>query len=217
MIVEFIKDKYKCGSNRGIYATDYDNLCKDLNTVIDFDKSIYPFKWVESEDKTKYNGVRKTKEEYFKDESPSVKPGTMFIYDGQVFAIDSENRLVLAVSETGALAVERFVKDVLSGEMELMRGSLNSTAENVIVEEIEEVPENLLDNEKNLSYYKGKIWRQGTNLPKKFKTTFQSCNCILPVTLWFDNTRIFYDPEEIFEDQVEDLITEFLYWSWANK
>jgi hypothetical protein len=47
MKVTFLAEKYKCGSNLGIYFADTENLIPNLNEAIDFENSEYPKKWVE--------------------------------------------------------------------------------------------------------------------------------------------------------------------------
>ena len=102
MKVTFLTEQYKCGSNLGIYFADTENLISKLNDAVDFDGSEYPKKWVETED-------------------GKIKEGTMFVYEGQVFAVDSDKRLIVTLSETGALSAERFVTEILEAELEMIK------------------------------------------------------------------------------------------------
>ena len=215
MRVTFIADEYRCGSKLGLYAEDYEGLIKDLTDAIDFEGSDYPTKWTETEDKKAYHPEKQTPEEYFGDQE-KIKPGRMFVYDGQVFAVDSDTRLVLTLSETGALAVRRFLNEVLKPELELIRGEIKIS--DVKIEEIKEIPEDLKENKYSIHYYIGKVWkdRVGDLVPKTFKTVFKSQDSFTDIELYVSGFNVYFNPDVVFEDQVGDLVQDFLTWTYKN-
>ena len=130
MKVTFLADKYRVGTDRGLYAHEKEGILEDLNLVIDLEHSVYPEKWVETEDKKAYHKTTQTMDEFFEGRTEKkLEPGDMFVYDGQVLAIDRPNRLIVCISETGALAVQRFVEEILSAEVRMAKGDSNLVKE----------------------------------------------------------------------------------------
>ena len=60
-------DKYRVGSERGLYAHEKEGILEDLNLVIDLENSVYPEKWVETEDKKAYHKTEQTMDEFFEE------------------------------------------------------------------------------------------------------------------------------------------------------
>ena len=212
MVITVLRDKYNCGSNRGITYIEYPNLLGKLNQIIHWHLSTFPLKLKEKPEDPD------VEDREFLGKEPELKPGNMFVYDGQVFAIDSPERIVLAVSETGALAVERFVKDIVEVELELQRGDPEYTTKDVQVTEIQKLPDELSEVEPySLPYYKEKIWREKTKLPRMFQAIFRSGLSFLPVRIWFKGNHVYYYPDEVEPEIIEDLVQEFLCWTWKEK
>lgn len=214
MIVTFLSGKYRCGSDLGIYAKEKEGYLENLNKVIDFQNCIYPEKYVESEDKTKYVAVKMTPSEFFEGKEQKLEPGHMFVHEGQVFAIDTPDRLVLTLSETGALAVDRFLKDILEAELKLRHTEPDWDTRDVTIAEITEIPEE--KNEISIPYYLGKAWREGTNLPEKFKIKFCSNYSLTPVELYISGQTVYYAKDEFTQDEVDYLITEILCYTYQE-
>ena len=42
MLIQVIGQKYQCGSNIGLYYHDQEGYLKDLNSLIEWDKCIFP-------------------------------------------------------------------------------------------------------------------------------------------------------------------------------
>lgn len=219
MKVTFLADQYKCGSNLGIYFADTENLISNLNEAVDFENSEYPKKWVETEDKKAYHPTPMTREETL-GEDGKIKEGTMFVYDGQVFAVDSDKRLIVTLSETGALSAERFVTNILNAELEMIRSE--EELENFKSEKVDGIPATFKESSSvvPIPYYKGKIWREklGDTLQDFQRVTFESPNAFGEVELWVDSKKlkVWYDPKIVFEDQAEDLVSEYMGWTFKN-
>lgn len=220
MKVTFIADKYRVGSNRGLYAHEKDGILDDLNLVIDLDGSKYPEVWVETEDGKAYHKTEMTQDEFFKDRSEKkLEAGDMFVYDGQVFAIDRPDRLVLALSESGPLAVQRFIEEVLSVEVRMKMGDPEYGDGKLEMKEIEDLPTNLQKDAPYycIPYYKEKVWREKTEWPKKFQVTFSTPISFIPVTLFVVGNKVYGNPEEVDSDMLEALTFEFMSRSWNQK
>ena len=219
MKVTFLEDQYKCGSNLGIYFADHPNLIRDLNEAIDIQGSEYPKRWVETEDGKAYHPTPMKPSEVLGPEE-KIKEGTMFVYDGQVFAVDSGERLIVTLSETGALSAERFVNDILGAELEMIRSE--EELENFKSEKVDGIPATFKESSSvvPIPYYKGKIWREklGDTLQDFQRVTFESPNAFGEVELWVDSKKlkVWYDPKIVFEDQAEDLVSEYMGWTFKN-
>ena len=119
MKVTFLADKYRVGSERGLYAHEKEGILEDLNLVVDLEGSVYPEKWVETEDGKAYHKTEQTMDEFFEGRAEKkLEPGDMFVYEGQVLAIDRPDRLIVCVSESGALSVVRFVEEGPAGGLD---------------------------------------------------------------------------------------------------
>ena len=216
MKVTFLAEKYKTGSNRGLFAHEKDGILDDLNIVIDLESSTYPEKWVETEDKKAYHKTNITKEEFFKDRDKKLCPGDMFVYDGQVFAIDRPDRLIVAVSESGALSVVRFVEEILSVEVKMKKGDSEYGEGEIRIKEIDSLPSDFPEDitPHFIPFYTEKIWREKTKLPKKIQVTFSTPLSFIPVRLFIIGNKVFGYPDEVDPEMIKDLVDEFLSRSY---
>ena len=216
MKVTFLADKYRVGSDRGLYAHEKEGILEDLNLVVDLEGSVYPKKWVETEDGKAYHETEMTKEEFFKDREEKLMPGDMFVYDGQVLAIDRPDRLIVCISETGALAVQRFVAEILSAEVKMAKGDPEFGEGEIMMKEIESLPADIPDDTTPyyIPFYTEKCWRDKTNWPKNFQVTFSTPISFLPVRLFVVGNKVFGYPEEVEPEVMETLTSEFMSRSW---
>ena len=216
MKVTFLADKYRVGSDRGLYAHEKEGILEDLNLVVDLEGSVYPKKWVETEDGKAYHETEMTKEEFFKDREEKLMPGDMFVYDGQVLAIDRPDRLIVCISETGALAVQRFVEEILSAEVKMAKGDPEFGEGEIMMKEIESLPADIPDDTTPyyIPFYTEKCWRDKTNWPKNFQVTFSTPISFLPVRLFVVGNKVFGYPEEVEPEMMETLTSEFMSRSW---
>ena len=216
MKVTFLADKYRVGSERGLYAHEKEGILEDLNLVVDLEGSVYPKKWVETEDGKAYHKTEMTKEEFFKDREEKLMPGDMFVYDGQVLAIDRPDRLIVCISETGALAVQRFVEEILSAEVKMAKGDPEFGEGEIMMKEITDLPADLPDDITTyfIPYYTEKCWRVKTSWPKNFQVTFSTPLSFLPVRLFVVGNKVCGYPEEVEPEMMETLTSEFMSRSW---
>ena len=216
MKITFLADKYRVGSDRGLYAHEKEGILEDLNLVVDLEGSVYPKKWVETEDGKAYHETEMTKEEFFKDREEKLMPGDMFVYDGQVLAIDRPDRLIVCISETGALAVQRFVEEILSAEVKMAKGDPEFGEGEIMMKEIEFLPADIPDDTTPyyIPFYTEKCWRDKTNWPKNFQVTFSTPISFLPVRLFVVGNKVYGYPEEVEPEMMETLTSEFMSRSW---
>jgi hypothetical protein len=206
MKITILGDKYRVGSKRGITKLTQAGYLGDLNKVVDFEGSVYP-------KKLKEGGDPKKKEDYIEDReflgSPaSLKPGNMFLHEGQVFAIESENDLVLCVTETGAFAIKRFLEEILGSEVKLSNDPGGIEDFKVIHED--KVPEEYETYKPG--YYLMKSWKEKTSWEgETLRFDFTSSAHIFPVTLYLESPGVirydslYVDPEEIYDTTLEAL------------
>lgn len=220
MIVNFLKDKYRCGSNLGYSAVKKKNLLKDLNSIIEWDFCVYPKKLKEGGDAQKEEDWIEDKEFFGKGAERKLVPGNMFVFDGQVIAVDNEEQLVLCVTETGYYALQRFYDSFVMSEVKLNN---NNTAEDFCFSEIDVLDDKKFDKEFSVPYYLMKIWRdkvQKTRWNKDkgllIKTEFIPKDFIYPIELVIKDWKVCYNSEDVPDDMIEDTSIEMLSWFWNN-
>ena len=217
MKVIFLADKYRVGTDRGLYAHEKEGILDDLNLVIDLEHSVYPEKWVETEDKKAYHKTTQTMDEFFEGRAEKkLEPGDMFVYDGQVLAIDRPDRLIVCVSESGALSVVRFVEEILAAEVRMQKGDPEFGKGEIMMKEIETLPADLPDDitPYYIPFYTEKCWRDKTGWPKNFQVTFSTPISFIPVRLFVVGNKVCGYPEEVEAEMLETLTAEFMSRSW---
>ena len=215
MIITVLPSKYRCGSNRGITAIEYPGLVVKLNQIINWNLSTFPFKTKENPDDPD------VEDREFLGSDPKLVPGSMFIYrEGQVIACDSDDRLVLVMSETGPLALQRIYDEEISLEFDL---KFNYWGGDVKFEKAER--KDIPDTYKSYTvpYYLMMIFKNyfllGRDYPRKnlcLRCTLDSDNYIMPVTLYMQDWTISYNPSEVFDEQIEDTAKELIAWFYNN-
>ena len=219
MIITILQDKYRCGSHLGYSAIDEKGLIGKLNSVIDWKFCTFPKKLKEGGDRKKDDDWIEDRE--FLGAEPKLVPGNMFIYDGQVIAVDQDDRLVLCVTETGAWAIMRFKDTILKNEL-LLRDKDDFQTSDVTCSEIEKPEDGKFEAEYIVPYYLMKIWREHV-LPGRFKEEnlnlkiqFTSEDHIFPVELIIQDWKIKYNNEFVPEDMMERTALEALTWTYNN-
>lgn len=215
MKVTFLAEKYRVGTNRGLYAHEKEGILDNLNLVVDFEGSTYPRKWVETEDGKGYHETDSTREETLGKDG-LITTGTMFIYEGQVFAVDRPDRLIVCLSESGPLSVKRFVEEILEVEVKMQKGNPEYEKGEIMMKEIESLPSDLPEDLKPyyIPYYQEKSWRDKKGWPKNFQVTFSTNLSFLPVRLFVMGNKVWGYPEEVEPDMIPELTDEFLSRSW---
>lgn len=136
MVIEVLAQKYKCGCNRGLAKFEEPDLLSKLNIIIEWDLCKFPSKVEEVDgdvevdvldengnptgEEKKEKVEKEVEDRNFLGDDPELVPGNMFLLDGQVIAVDSENTLVLVLSQTGYMSLQRVWDDLIKPEIELI-------------------------------------------------------------------------------------------------
>lgn len=135
MIIEVLSQKYKCGCERGLSELKIPGILNNLNAVIEWDFCRFPLERKELDETEEVvvgqdddgNDIKESRKKVvefenkeFLGEDPELKPGNVFLYKGQVIAVDSPDRLILVVSETGFNSLERIYNENMKTEFDLL-------------------------------------------------------------------------------------------------
>ena len=136
MVIEVLAQKYKYGCNRGLAKFEEPDLLSKLNIIIEWDLCKFPSKVEEVDgdvevdvldengnptgEKKKEKVKKEVEDHNFLGDDPELVPGNVFLLDGQVIAVDSENALVLVLSQTGYMSLQRVWDDLIKPEIELI-------------------------------------------------------------------------------------------------
>ena len=218
MVIRVIAKNYNCGSNIGLYYFDDDHMLEKLNQVIEWDKSGFPFE-------VKEGGSPFNQEDYVENrkylgDKPELKPGDCFYWIRQEFAIDSPTRLIVLQSETGPLAGQRFMEEVVDNEVKLIQ---DRGIKNVKVEDIGELKRNdsgVVLNEKGeeltgnytpryaiMKLWKEKFMQNRYDFGTTLKLTIESDNYLISPVLYVNKWSVYYNPEWIFDDDMAECVT----------
>lgn len=155
-------------------------------------------------------------------EEPELRPGDCFLFKGQVIAVNDNDSLVLIVSETGALALERIWEEHIEPELKLMFNTYETGEVTHEVSSVDKIPEKFEGNY-SVPYYLYKIWKDkfvhGRGYLEKglcIKATIESDITFLPVTLYLLDWSVRYNPDEVEEDQIELVTHELLSWFYEK-
>lgn len=122
MIIEVLAQKYRCGCEKGMADLVIPGILVKLNAVIEWDFCRFPeeikHEKKDSADENSEEIEVRTELRDFLGEDPELKPGNCFLYKGQVIAVDSADRLILVVSETGYGALDRIYEENFKTEFE---------------------------------------------------------------------------------------------------
>lgn len=229
MIITVLSQIYKCGCNRGITAIEKSSLLPKLNAIIEWDLCEFPTKLekkVEKETDEEGKEIEVEKEvevgdrNFLGENEPELKPGNCFLLNGQVIAVDSVDRLVLIVSETGAGALNRLWKECIEPEIDLVFNSYDTEKVDwKVVEENQNVVENEYDQTYKVPYNLYKIWKdhfvEGRGFLKSglmIEAKMESDNFIFPIDFLLEDWSIKYKSLQLEEDEVEYAVKECLCW-----
>lgn len=222
MIITILAQKYKTGCGRGMAKIDRLHILSHLNMIIEWSKCIWPEKEEEVEVENllgeKGTEKRKVPDTKFLGEIPELRPGDCFEIDGQVVAIDSEDRLVLIVSETGPAALERLWTDVIEPEIDM--NFYMTAVGDVKWEKAEkkDIPKNY--EEVAVPYNTYKIWKE--KFPEKendccVRMTIEDDDLILPVDVYFLKWTAMVNLEDFMdEEHAKEIIKRTIAWFYER-
>ena len=233
MVITVLDQKYKCGCNRGINAIEKDFILIHLNSIIEWKFCTFPQRLkegAEPDEEGKYKDEDIYEDREFLGADPELKPGDCFLYSGQVIAVDSENRLILIVSETGPKALNRIWEEAIEPEFDMMFG--NYLVNRVDYKQINPtlIPTNY-EGVQSVPYPIVKIWDehfiQGRFQQEKelsVELNVDSDEILWPITIYATRTKgtwLFrYNEEDIVadnEDDVKRVILSIVSWFYQHK
>lgn len=218
MVITILDQNYSCGSDRGIYYHEEKDILQKLNSVIDWEASKFPIRLKPDGDPSKVEDFIPDKT--FLGETPQLKPGNMFFYDGNVFAIDREDKLILCISETGALSVDRFVKNILSAEYSML---LNNDVEQISYSKVDKmdftgfihVPVNCEKMKIFNNTFKSNHFDENDILKIVVE---ESDSIISPITMYITKWEVLYEPSEYLEEDFAPVLVDgVLSWFYKQK
>jgi len=204
MLIQALLQKYQSGCNKGIYALQIPGLLNKLNSII---------KW------KPYDDPEIEKKFEHKD---TLSSGDCFLYNGQVIAVDNENQLVLIVSETGPLALDRIVKEHLLPEYELKDIYKDINSFNFkLLESKFQIPEVYTEKIKIDSIYQRILKEHCKYLTYLEIPTIEfiidSDVLFMPITIFYKDNYLYYNKEELIdEDLVKEAIKEVISGVYNN-
>lgn len=206
---------YKCGCGKGMYAVKEKGILGKLNSLINWSSCIWPEKvdmeTVEIDGKEEQREKR-TPLPDFLGNPPQLKPGNCFSWEKNIMAVEGEDDLVLIISETGPLAIKRFIAHVNNIE------HFNNLPG---LEKIEEVQLNKPEEGIESVRLKWEKWEVLKNYYKEEKEisikVTDSERLLYPIVVWIDRRDLYYNPIDITEKElVQDELADQIY-SWLIK
>lgn len=207
MLVTILAQKYKTGCERGIAAEELPDILTKLNAVIEWDKCEFP---------KKKEGETEIEDRKFLGDTPELKPGDCFFYEGNVIAVDRDDRLILILSETGPGALHRICHDIILEEFYLF---MNCTdVDSVEFKEVDPatIPEDY--EEYPVSFYLMKIFREKVAYGRFNSDVCLECNVdfYIPLHMYIRNWSMFFNKEEIDDEIVDVAKKEILAWFYKK-
>lgn len=178
MKIDVLPQKYKVGCERGINFIKKPGLLDKLNMIIEWPKCSFPHVPDHDEERDtgqvddEGNPITQTvhifkEDRTFLGDDPELKPGNCFKLDGQLIAVDSDDRLILMVSETGGFALQRLWEEKILPEIEMVFNDYD--IDNVEMEDIDpnDLPKDLESGKLEWKYWN--IWRNQFKKTEKRK------------------------------------------------
>ena len=224
MIIELTAQKYKVGCGKGLDMYEEPNLLDKLNYIIEWDFCKMPVSLVETVEQ-EVDGEKLKINIYEEDKSrvTELKIGDTFLFNGQVFAIDSEERIVLVVSGTGRGALGRFIEEVFHPEYKMMYGNRDVDVD----WELHDEDRGEFDTSLSVPYIDYRIWRDRfvagrEDLVKRkkdnaiqVKATVKVEGFLLPIEIILGDWEAYYRSDE-FDEEDREMLEEVVRYTLAN-
>ena len=224
MIIELTAQKYKVGCGKGLDMYEEPNLLDKLNYIIEWDFCKMPVSLVETVEQ-EVDGEKLKINIYEEDKNrvTELKIGDTFLFNGQVFAIDSEERIVLVVSGTGRGALGRFIEEVFHPEYKMMYGNRDVDVD----WELHDEDRGEFDTSLSVPYIDYRIWRDRfvagrEDLVKRkkdnaiqVKATVKVEGFLLPIEIILGDWEAYYRSDE-FDDEDREMLEEVVRYTLAN-
>lgn len=227
MIITVLEQKYKVGCGRGIAMIEKPHVLSHLNMIIEWSKCIWPEKEEDVEVET-LEGEKelkkiKTANDKFLGDEPELKPGNCFLLGGQVIAVDSEDRLVLIVSETGPGALNRVYEDLIEPEIDMIFNTYQVDVLGWEKSKKSQIPENY--EPVSIPYNVYKIWKDKFLVKEGIadsddlciKVEVESSDLFMPVVIYFLKWNVFVSLDDYMDkDHVKDIVKQAVSWFYER-
>lgn len=226
MIIEVLAQKYRCGCEKGMADLVIPGILVKLNAVIEWDFCRFPEEIKhEKKDPADENSEEievRTELRDFLGEDPELKPGNCFLYKGQVIAVDSADRLILVVSETGYGALDRIYEENFKTEFEMIFNDYEIEDVKWEVNDTGEVPTEY-DETYKVPYNLYNIWKERFVSGRGFispglclKVVMNSDSFTMPLEFYMLDWSIRYKSSQLEPDEVEYATKQLLSWFYDN-
>lgn len=212
MVIEISNWSWEAGSRKEIDRIDIPSILFKLNSIIEWDFCRFP---PLGKDKSPDDPDKEDTE--FLGTPPELTVGKVFKLGNQLLGVDSEDSLVMILSETGGLGLRRTWEENISPEIDL---EFNIEKPNNLTFEVSnssEIPDTWESH--RIPYAQAKIWRDrflpGREYPEKglcLKAELTSDSFIFPIHLYIQDWTIWYDPIEMEEDELKMCTNEVIKW-----
>jgi len=214
MIITILADKYRHDNTRYMAVLERPGILNDLNKIIEWDYCVWPIKILED------NTVISLTD--FLGTPPELKPGNMFSYNiGQIIGIDSPDKLILCISETGPKALNRIDEEIIQREVKLLENQNNIDITFEVVDE-KDIPSNY--KEEFIPYYLNRIFKEkflanryedNVTLKINIKTDYFIFSS--GITVYIHNSKMFFDDMDINDsDQAKTVIDDVMSWFYKK-
>lgn len=224
MIIEILNQNCRVNTAKedSVYVKQKD-LLKNLNSIIEWEKCLFPRKLKEEFLKPDVDMSTITPDSFiemrdFLGDVPELKPGNVFLWKGQIFGVDTEDSLILIVSETGPLAAARW-ETTFNTEIKLKNLSSSSEISTKIIDK------NIIDPEykqNNIQEDIYEIWKEKYSNGRVEKDNavkieyFNSDKLWFPSTIYIKDNVIYFDENDIDPKQIESVTEEIISWFYNN-
>lgn len=218
MIITVLEDKYRHSNTRYMAALERPGILDDLNKIIEWDYCVWPIKILE--DGTENGTVISLTD--FLGTPPVLKPGNMFAYNiGQVIGIDSPDRLILCISETGPKALNRIDEEIIQREVSLSEKRDNLDISFEVVNETD-IPSDF--KEEFIPYYLNRIFKEkflngryDENIT--LKINIKANYFIFPegIIVYIHKSKLFFNEIDIDDkEQANVIINDIMSWFYQK-
>lgn len=218
MIITVLEDKYRHSNTRYMAALERPGILDDLNKIIEWDYCVWPIKILE--DGTENGTVISLTD--FLGTPPVLKPGNMFAYNiGQVIGIDSPDRLILCISETGPKALNRIDEEIIQREVSLSEKRDNLDISFEVVSETD-IPSDF--KEEFIPYYLNRIFKEkflngryDENIT--LKINIKANYFIFPegIIVYIHKSKLFFNEIDIDDkEQANVIINDIMSWFYQK-
>lgn len=218
MIITVLEDKYRHSNTRYMAALERPGILDDLNKIIEWDYCVWPIKILE--DGTENGTVISLTD--FLGTPPVLKPGNMFAYNiGQVIGIDSPDRLILCISETGPKALNRIDEEIIQREVSLSEKRDNLDISFEVVNETD-IPSDF--KEEFIPYYLNRIFKEKFLNGRydediTLKINIKANYFIFPegIIIYIHKSKLFFNEIDIDDkEQANVIINDIMAWFYQK-